>query len=82
VTGREAPDPEELTGFLHSFAGASFPYRRYAGEFPGSPAVRKAQLQELTERGILARVGERKATRYELAFHRELTSLTGSRHDR
>lgn len=82
VTGREAPDPEELTGFLQSFAGASFPYRRYAGEFPGSPAVRKAQLQELTERGILARVGERKATRYELAFHRELTTLTGSRHDR
>jgi len=70
VSGREAPDPELLTAFLYSFAGASFPYRRYAGEFEGSPASRKAQLHELTERGILDRVGERKATRYELAFHR------------
>lgn len=72
VNGRESPDPEALTAFLYSFAGTSFPYRRYAGEFAGPPAMRKAQLQELTERRILHRVGERKATRYELAFHRDI----------
>lgn len=68
---RHAPSPDLLGRFLMLFAGDRFKFANYANEFSLSQGRAKPHLRILCERDVIQLSGQRKASSYTLAFHRE-----------
>jgi tetratricopeptide (TPR) repeat protein len=67
----DAPEPAPLARFLMLFAGDHFKSMSYQREFQTTQPRAKYHLQSLVGKGVLERLGTRKASTYILAFHRD-----------
>jgi len=76
LSGKDAPDADQLVGFLLLFAGDYFRFRDFANEFQLTTGRVKHHLKVLVERNVIELTGTKKAAKYSLSFHRETVSPT------
>lgn len=70
LSGKDAPDADQLVSFLLLFAGDYFRFRDFANEFHLTTGRVKHHLKVLVERNVIELTGTKKAAKYSLSFHR------------
>jgi tetratricopeptide (TPR) repeat protein len=71
LSGKDAPETDELVAFLLLFAGDYFRFRDFANEFHLTTGRVKHHLKVLVERNVIELTGTKKAAKYSLSFHRQ-----------